>query len=668
MYSESTAVCVICSDIYSMVTTDVSVHTNMLKVVVDASELVNCSGGSRVFATNVVTNQVYSTPLKNSGSMTCVADWYGVFATQEGATSGPFSVKIAFVNLGADVVLTPSYSMRLGAFTTNQSLTEPQLVISSITSQPVNSTTVEYETTVQLSLGAQTQGCTFPSTINLVLGSTCRPSALHMTSGIPGQYKWLHTYEPVDITGCGADTTSDPMYFKLPMSLEISHENNNWNSGSMPSDRVWCFGERTIAGPRDSHCFGDSAYSRPAIAAEQNSTIYINRNFVSNTTAVIDRVELSVIALGVVPCTGYFESMGRPWLKVKATGSSVVTTWSASDKASVSAILNGTSDCGDMDPLTLCALFVHSGCQRMNSSLTCTFANMETVPLIVVASNMAGVTTTAMDPYSKSSIPSSFTNCPMPQTKQNVTARYTVAFSAAREDGESGISLYRPIVSTLAVTNLASSGAMSFYINDATIQLRVPGSSSVVASRTFTRADKQWLMHSLGSPYYTDAHYCRTAECAPFYSPINSNALTIASKNTYNASGLGYKSCSVVKNQDTFVFTPSDWGMDRYPQTNLEMRFLYSAVMITSCGSSSRRELTSSAVDVVYVEVISPIRKDVCQVTKSNACKKECIWVQSKCQPKSTVARWACNKLLTPDTCALNRVCRYSKKAKKCLM
>jgi hypothetical protein len=55
-----------------------------------------------------------------------------------------------------------------------------------------------------------------------------------------------------------------------------------------------------------------------------------------------------------------------------------------------------------------------------------------------------------------------------------------------------------------------------------------------------------------------------SATCSSFYS-LFSNPLTTASSSTYNING-GYKSCeaSTVMNQDRFVFTPSDWGMDTY--------------------------------------------------------------------------------------------------------
>lgn len=193
---------------------------------------------------------MYSTPLKNQGStMSCVADWYGVFAEQAEYPQGPFSVAFAFADFAgaaaSAVSLTPSYSLRLNDPVTIKALTEPQLVVASITAQAVAGT-LAYETTVQLSLGgAQTAGCTFPSSIDLVLGdgagATCKDLGVAMTS-IPGQYNWQHTYTPEDLAECGADAP-DTTYFKLPMSLMIVR--SNWQQSALPSDPTWCFGEKT---------------------------------------------------------------------------------------------------------------------------------------------------------------------------------------------------------------------------------------------------------------------------------------------------------------------------------------------------------------------------------------------------------------------------------------
>jgi hypothetical protein len=680
-YVESTTKpCGICADKYDYVAVDSSVQKGLFKSVVDASNPVNCSAGSRVFATNVETNQVYSTPLKNQGNMTCVANWYGVFENQYViASNSSFTVTFAFTNLGANVTLWPSYSSRLGAVTTIRALTEPQLIVSSITSQAVGTTT-EYETTVQLSLGAGTQGCTFPSTINLVLGNgaaaNCRPSAASMTTGAPGQYKWLHTYEPVDITGCGADT-SNALYFQLPLSLEISYAGSNWAAGAMPSDRVWCFGESTVTGPRSPQCFGDTAQVRPAIASNQSSNIFINKKFMSDSTGAMNRVALSIVSYGATPCTGeIFSAQGTPYMTIKATGLSpsdvANITWSATDQVLQSANLVNSTDCGDADANTTCVVFTQAGCQAMNNFIdgTCSFANEDKL-LTVSATNNAGSTTTILNP----SLPNSFTTCSVVKTTQNVTAQYNISFSASRDDGVAGISLYRPIVSTVELTNLNSSGPLSFYITDVTVQLRAGGKS--LASRTFTRAEKQRLMRSLTSPYYADSHYCRSETCSSFYS-LYSNPLTTASSSTYNVNG-GYKSCTTVMNQDRFVFTPSDWGMDRYIgniQRNLDMRFIITAIM-TPCGSVGRRLTVgkSSTPQVTYIDITKKLNVDVCQNKNPKTCAnvKSCTWAanptqsRATCVAKSTVSHWACENILSTTTCSSNKACKIAKN-KKCIM
>jgi hypothetical protein len=144
----------------------------------------------------------------------------------------------------------------------------------------------------------------------------------------------------------------------------------------------------------------------------------------------------------------------------------------------------------------------------------------------------------------------------------DVTAQYDVVFSAIREDGSSGVSLYQPIVGTLMLSSASAAGPLSFYITDVTVQLRAQGGTAPLASRTFTRSEKQRLMQSLSSPYYADAHYCRTAPsagvCSSFYSDFT-NPLTRASAlaSTFNVQGT-HKSCqaAATKNQDRFIFTP----------------------------------------------------------------------------------------------------------------
>jgi hypothetical protein len=280
--------CAICSGSYDLVATDSSSQAGLSKAVVDASAEVDCSG-SRAFATNGA--NVYSTPLKNQGAMSCVADWNGVFADQAEYSQSLFSVTFAFADLlstpGSSVSLSPSYSSRLGDPVTIAALTEPQLIVSSITAQAEAGSSA-YVTTVQLSLGAQTASCTFPSSIEIVLGSGvtgCRFPGVAMTS-TAGQYKWQHTYTPGDLSGCGADA-SDAQYFKLPMSIAVAY-GKNWVQAALPSDATWCFGEKTLTGvARAAQCFGDAAVERPTIASGQSSTILISKSLVSESSSSV---------------------------------------------------------------------------------------------------------------------------------------------------------------------------------------------------------------------------------------------------------------------------------------------------------------------------------------------------------------------------------------------
>ena len=669
--------CGICADNYDYVGVDRSVQNGLSKAILDASNTVNCAAGSRAFATNVNTNQVYSTPLKNEGDMTCVADWYGVFENQNMLTNSSFIVTFALANLGNDVTITPSYRSN-SMVTTIQSLTEPQFIISSITSQPVDMST-EYETTVQLNLGAETQNCTFPLTINIVLGNgantNCRPHAISMTN-TPGEYKWRHIYEPLDITGCNADTT-DALYFQLPMSIEIPY--SNWASGT---GSVWCFGEKTLNGPRSSQCFGSEAQVRPTIASGQSSIILINKSFVSRSNGTLNRVALDLVSYGATPCTGeIFSPQGTPYMSIKATGLSEndisSITWSAIDQVKNNATIVSTNDCGDADSKTTCVVFTQVGCQAMNNfpDSTCSFANNNKM-MMVTATNNAGSTTKIIT----APLNTIFTTCSTPKTTQNVTAFYNVSFTATRDDGASGISLYRPIVSKINLTNLEKFGSLSFYITDVTVEIRQRDSAAVLVSRTFTRSEKQRLMSSISSPYYADAHYCRTmsqSQCSSFYS-LFSNPLTNASSSSYNVNG-GYKNCQAITdmNQDHFIFTPSDWGMDRYIGSNLDldMRFIIT-LMMTTCSSGSGRRLLGVP-SVVHVNVTKNISKDVCQKTKSNTCSKvkRCTWAnnptqfnsKSTCVAKSTISHWACENILSATSCPTNRACKFDKKKKKCI-
>jgi hypothetical protein len=296
---------------------------------------------------------------------------------------------------------------------------------------------------------------------------------------------------------------------------------------------------------------------------------------VSDSTAAVSRVALSLAAYGATPCTGdIFSPQGMPRLTVKATGATLSAVqsvaWSALDQAKLPATLSSTTDCGDLDPLTVCATFTQSICQAMTNyatDSTCAFSNDDKI-LTVTATTSAGSTTAVLNAKTASpALPNSFTTCSTPKTQQDVTALYQVAFSANRDDdvvgGTKGVSLYSPIVGTLSLRNADAAGQLSFYITDVTVQLRAQGSTTALASRTFTRSEKQRLMQSLSSPYYADAHFCRTVSsagaCTSFYSAY-SNPLTQALPSSYSVQGT-HKSCEAAvssssMNQDRFIFTP----------------------------------------------------------------------------------------------------------------
>ncbi len=299
----------------------------------------------------------------------------------------------------------------------------------------------------------------------------------------------------------------------------------------------------------------------------------------------MNRVALSLTAYGATPCTGeIFSPQGMPWMTVKATGASASAVeslvWSALDQTKLPATLSSTSNCDDTDPLTVCATFVQTSCKVMNGNVcaemaqncqvmtnfaqdnTCSFANDDKI-LTVTATSSAGSTTTVLNPRTTSPVLlNKFSTCSTPKTQMDVTAQYDVVFSAKREDGSSGVSLYQPIVGTLMLSSASAAGPLSFYITDVTVQLRAQGGTTPLASRTFTRSEKQRLMQSLSSPYYVDAHYCRTAPsagvCSSFYSAFT-NPLTTASAlaSTFNVQGT-HKSCqaAATMNQDRFMFTP----------------------------------------------------------------------------------------------------------------
>ena len=149
---------------------------------------------------------------------------------------------------------------------TVKELVEPQLLVSSITAAPVADLTRVNDTTVQLALGPLTQGCTFPALVDITLGNGgagCRAEMVPATAGVPGQYKWQHSYTPSDIANCGADAVSDKNFFKLPITLGVAY-GKHWTAGSLPADTKWCFGE-AVLGSRAAQCWGDKAWTRPTL-------------------------------------------------------------------------------------------------------------------------------------------------------------------------------------------------------------------------------------------------------------------------------------------------------------------------------------------------------------------------------------------------------------------
>ena len=113
---------------------------------------------------------------------------------------------------------------------------------------------------------------------------------------------------------------------------------------------------------------------RAAIASGQSSTVLISKSMVSDSTSAVSRVVLSLSVYDATPCTGdIFSQQGMPRMTVKATGatpSSVASvSWSALDRTELPATLSSTSDCGDADPLTVCATFVQSSCMKMSERL-----------------------------------------------------------------------------------------------------------------------------------------------------------------------------------------------------------------------------------------------------------------------------------------------------------
>jgi hypothetical protein len=149
----------------------------------------------------------------------------GLLGNSSPATGGDASL------VGQTVGLTPTYILRLRTTWTVNEIVVPQLVLSSITGAPVAGLTLVYETTVQLALGPLTLGCTFPASVDIVLGNGgvgCLAENVFATAGVPGEYKWQHVYTPSDITSCGADV-SDNNFFKLPMTLSVAY-GKHWDA------------------------------------------------------------------------------------------------------------------------------------------------------------------------------------------------------------------------------------------------------------------------------------------------------------------------------------------------------------------------------------------------------------------------------------------------------
>jgi hypothetical protein len=568
-----------------------------------------------------------------------------------------------------------------------------------------------YETTVQLALGPLTLGCTFPASVDIILGNGgvgCRAEMVPATAGAPGQYKWQHSYTPSDIANCGADTVSDKNFFKLPMTLGVAY-GKHWPAGSLPADTKWCFGEEAVLGARAAQCWADKAWTRPTLAPGQASTVLISKSLVSDSTVTVSQVVLDTPGYGAAPgCPGVaalFSPMGVPQLTVRAKGASAAEVggviWSAVLDGATLAPLS-VSDCGDADTTTQCAVFAAPGCQPMINfgNGSCSFSN-EDKAFSVTASTSLGVTKKVLNaglifPGRK------FSTCSVPLTTQDVTANYQVAFSASREDGSAGISLSQPIVGKLTLLNGNATGALSFYILDVTVQMRLPGSTTPLAARTFTREEKQRLMMSLSSPFYADAHWCRTiasasGACSSFYA-IYKNPLATALPALFGAATTaGYKSCEPLAgsmNEDRFTFTPADWGFDRYAPANattLELRYVINAIL-TNCASAGRRmlaagddhdavarDLADAVPQTIQFEGTQKIAADKCakgKAPKSCAMAKTCLWTtnptqatiapDARCYPKTTVGRWACENILAGPACALNPACKLA--GKKCML
>jgi hypothetical protein len=693
-YTElSSSSCSICNGTFDLVLTDLSVRSGLSKVTVDAMRTVNC-GKSLAFATNTLSGAVYQTPLKQAGHLTCLADWTGVFTDQAEYAWGSFSVTLAFADLlgaasGDTVQLSPAYASRSNTIVTAKALTEPLLVINSVSTAPAAGLSNVYETNVQLSLGAQTGGCSFPAAIDIVLGNGgdgCVFENVAARAGAAGQYTWLHAYTVDDVIKCGADV-SDAQFITLSMSIGVAYA-KHWPSASLPADPQWCFGEQAVLGDRAPQCFGDAALTRPTLAEGQSSAVVrISKSSVSDTTPALDQLALDAVAYGATPgCSDgaeHFSPMGMPWITVRATGRSAgevaAVVWSALMDGAVTAPVS-KSDCDDQNPLTVCATFHSSSCQPMvnfAANKTCIFSN-EDKAFSVTATTALGATSATILPGLD--FPhATFSTCYTPEATQDVTGQFAMALSTTSTDGSAAISLSSPIVSRLVLQNVSATGTLSLYISDVTVQLRVRGSNQTLAARTFTREEKQRLMQSASSPYFADAHYCRTATsgtCLSFYGANTSPFCNAAPAIYHDATTGGFKGCEPLvgaMNEDRFIFTPSDWGFDGIVSSGaaaLELRIQMTAIL-TPCNTvSSGRRLAAALPQSLKVEATKALVTGKCPASSSaKTCAKDkaCAWVSSplgaartgaKCYPRSTVAHWACGNILPTSLCTLNPACK----------
>lgn len=404
---------------------------------------------------------------------------------------------------------------------------------------------------------------------------------------------------------------------------------------------------------------------------------------------------------GAAPCTGYiFSPQGDPWLtvcaKVANTSALQSLRWSALDATGRALAPSSTSDCDDGDPLTACATFQQTGCQPMINydDATCSFSEAD-IAFQVTATSDEGAAAATISPAAYG-LPNKFTTCSEPMTVKDVSANYQVYFSASREDdlgGTQDISLYRPVITTLKLTKANPFGPHSFFLANLTVQLRIAASSTLLASRVFTREDKLRYMQSSSSPYFADAHYCRavipgeSSTCTSFYS-IHSNQLTSAPALAATYGQGTHKSCEPARSattvdEDRFIFTPSNWGIDRYAPSGatpssgasgLELRFIVTAVM-TSCDTGMSALDSPGVVQVVHFEMTKPVSTDACQQRSAKACAKAakagaCVWApnpalgpaerHATCVAKSTIARWSCTNILA-TACAANPACKLRK-------